>query len=179
MAVLEWSSDLETGVFEIDLQHRSLVAIANQLHDAIQASKPTKTVEWMLEELALYTRFHFDTEESYMRRYGLDLAREHRVEHAELLSAIKRFRRKLKAGDERVQNEVLGFLGDWLERHIREADRDLAIDVRVAMGLQLQPSERRKAGKASAVATGEPTATPAEQAASPTKTPRSRKKSLA
>lgn len=134
MTVLEWSADLETGIFELDLQHRSLVAIANQLHDAIRAGKAERTIEWMLEELALYTRFHFQTEESYMRRYGLDMEHEHRVEHAELLSAIKRFRRKIKAGDERVPKDVLVFLAEWLNQHLRGSDRQMAVDVKLAMG---------------------------------------------
>ena len=145
MAVLDWTSDLDTGVYEIDLQHRSLVNIANQLHDAIRAGRAGRTVEWMLEELALYTRFHFETEESYMRRYGLDGLQQHRIEHAELLSAIKRFRRKLKAGDERVQDDVLEFLSGWLEKHLRGADRELGLEVRAAMNrLPSKPRTRKK-----------------------------------
>ena len=133
MSVLDWSNDLEIGVYEIDLQHRSLVNIANQLHDAIKAGRAERTVEWMLEELALYTKFHFETEEAYMRRYGLDGLKEHRLEHGELLSGIKRFRRKMKAGDERVQDDVLEFLASWLDKHLRGADRQLGLDVLEAM----------------------------------------------
>ena len=145
MAVLDWTSDLDTGVYEIDLQHRSLVNIANQLHDAIKAGRAGRTIEWMLEELALYTRFHFDTEESYIRRYWLDGLQAHRIEHAELLSAIKRFRRKLKAGDERVQDDVLVFLSGWLEKHLRGADRELGLEVRAAMNrLPGKPRTRKK-----------------------------------
>jgi hemerythrin len=144
MSVLEWTPELETGVFEIDLQHRSLVAIANQLHDAIRAGRAGRTVEWMLEELALYTRFHFETEEAYMRRYGLDNQERHRVEHGELLSAIKRFRRKLKAGDDRVQDDVLEFLSRWLDQHLRGADRQFGAEVLAAMN---RPPGKRRAKK--------------------------------
>lgn len=133
MAIMDWSPELETGVFEIDLQHRSLLAIANQLHDAIQGGRAGRTIEWMFEELALYTKFHFATEEAYMRRYGIEDAERHRVEHADLLAAIKRFRRKLKAGDERVQDEVPEFLAGWLDRHLKGADRRFGLEVRAAM----------------------------------------------
>jgi hemerythrin len=145
MAVLDWSNELDTGVYEIDLQHRSLVNIANQLHDAIKAGRAERTIEWMLEELALYTKFHFETEEAYMRRYGLDDLQRHRVEHAELLSGIKRFRRKMKAGDERVQDDVLDFLSGWLEKHLKGADRDFGIEVRAAMNrLPGKPRAKKK-----------------------------------
>lgn len=144
MAVLDWSADYETGVYEIDLQHRSLLAIANQVHDAIRSGRAERTVEWMIEELALYTKFHFETEEAYMRHYGLDDEARHRVEHAELLSAIKRFRRKLKAGDERVQDEVSEFLSTWLDKHLRGADRQFGAEVRAAMNRPPGKPRRKK-----------------------------------
>src|SRR5262245_38237858 len=110
MPVLEWTADLDIGIFEIDLQHRSLVSIANQLYDAIESSRQGRTVKWILEELLLYTKMHVQTEEQYMRRYQYDQASQHAQEHGELLKAMRRFKRKLKAGDEGVDEAVLVFL---------------------------------------------------------------------
>ena len=127
MPVLEWNSDFDIGIFEIDLQHRSLVSIANQLYDAIEADRAARTVEWILEELLLYTQMHFQTEEQYMRRYEheQESASQHKREHGELLKAMRRFKRKMKAGEEGVGEEVLEFLQGWLAEHLRGSDRTL------------------------------------------------------
>lgn len=125
MPVLEWTPELEIGIFEIDLQHRSLVSIANQLHDAIESGKADKTIEWILEELLLYTKMHFQTEEQYMRRYEHTASEQHKLEHAEMLKAMRRFKRKLKVDDDALADEVLVFLRDWLHHHLTGPDRAL------------------------------------------------------
>jgi len=126
MAVIEWRPELDIGIFEIDMQHRSLVSIANQLHDAIEAGKAERTIEWMLEELLLYTKMHFQTEEQYMKRYMYKDAAEHAREHGEMLKAMRRFKRQLKAGEE-ISDEVLEFLHAWLEAHLTGPDRSLGL----------------------------------------------------
>jgi hemerythrin len=125
MPVLEWTSEFDIGIYEIDLQHRSLVSIANQLYDAIEADRATRTVEWILEELLLYTRMHFQTEEQYMQRYEPADAARHKRQHGELLKAMRRLRRKLAAGDDGVGAELLDFLSTWLDEHLKGADRSL------------------------------------------------------
>lgn len=133
MTILEWTPDLEIGVYEIDLQHRSLIGIANQLHDAIVSGKAERTIEWILEELVLYTKFHFDTEECYMRRYQPDCSTQHALEHGEMLKAVRRFKRKLKAGDEAIPLAVHDFLQGWLSAHLKGTDRQLGDELREKM----------------------------------------------
>lgn len=133
MTVLEWTPDLEIGIYEIDLQHRSLIGIANQLHNAIVSGKAERTIEWILEELVLYTKFHFETEERYMRRYQPDCATQHAHEHGEMLKAVRRFKRKMKAGDEAVPLAVQDFLQGWLRTHLKGTDRRLGDELREKM----------------------------------------------
>ena len=124
MPVLEWSPELEIGIFELDLQHRSLVSIANQFYDAIEAGRPEHTINWILEEFLVYINMHFQTEEQYMRRYKHPDTPKHQEEHAEMLKAMRRFKRKLKAGED-VAEEVMGFLQKWLAGHLTGFDRSL------------------------------------------------------
>lgn len=125
MPVLDWTPDLEIGIYEIDLQHRSLVSMANQLHDAIERDKGTRTIDWILEELLLYTKMHFQTEEKYMQRYEHDESAQHKLQHGELLKAMKRFKRKLAADDDNVADELMQFLHGWLAAHLTGSDRAL------------------------------------------------------
>ncbi len=125
MAIVTWGPELEIGVHEIDAQHRNFVAIANHLHDAIAANQAQESIDWILEELTLYAKFHFDTEEKLMERHKLTETEEHRQEHKAMLKAIGRFKKKLHAGEPRVDRDVMAFLGGWFMDHIKGTDRAL------------------------------------------------------
>lgn len=125
MAVVNWSSELETGIGEIDQQHRNLVAIANHLHDSMLAGQAQQTIEWIIDELTVYVKFHFDAEEQLMKKRGHLDTKAHKLEHKEMLKAIKRFRKRFYAGEARVENEVMAFLSGWLMQHIMGTDRAL------------------------------------------------------
>lgn len=125
MPEIEWTSDFEIGIFEIDLQHRSLVSIANQLIDAVEAGKPKSTIEWILDELLVYARMHFVTEEQYLKRYMDKGLSQHKGEHHHLLKAMRRFRKKVHDGDEDVGEKVLEFFSAWLPDHLAGSDQSL------------------------------------------------------
>lgn len=125
VAIVTWGPKMEIGVPEIDLQHRNLVAIANHLHDAISANQAQQAVDWILEELTLYVKFHFDSEERLMQELDYVDTEKHQLEHKEMLKAIRRFKKHFHAGEPRVEREVMDFLGGWLLQHIMGTDRAL------------------------------------------------------
>ena len=125
MSQLEWTADLEIGIYEIDLQHRALVSIANQLTEAIEGGRPIRTIEWILDELLVYAKMHFQTEELYMRRYQHKESAQHKREHGELLKSMRRFRWRLETEDENISDDVLEFLASWLSNHLNGPDRAL------------------------------------------------------
>lgn len=129
MAFMTWGPQLEIGIHEIDLQHRNLLAIANHLHDAIAAGQAMQAVDWILEELTLYAKYHFATEEKLMKRHRHADSEEHTREHEKMLKAIRRFKKKFHAGEPRVEHEVMEFLGVWMTRHIMGSDRALGQDL--------------------------------------------------
>lgn len=131
MTVVVWGPDLETGVSEIDQQHRNLVAIANHLHDALTAGQAQQAIEWIIEELTVYVKFHFDAEEKLMRKHGHADTDAHKLEHKEMLKAVRRFRKRFYDGESRVENEVMTFLNGWLLQHIKGTD--LALGRQLAM----------------------------------------------
>ena len=133
MTVLQWTPDLEIGVFELDLQHRSLIGIVNQLHEAILANRAPRTIEWIMEELLLYTKFHFDTEEAYMHRYQLECVASHQLEHEEVLKVVRRLKRKLKAGGDGIPDAVHEWLHAWLLKHLMGTDRGLGMELQARM----------------------------------------------
>lgn len=101
---LNWNSSLETGVANIDSQHRKLFALGNDLLNAIIDRKPKLDVELLLDELMHDIANHFCTEESLLTRIKHPYLNEHRAIHHRLLGQAKSMAAeyhegRLKAGD--------------------------------------------------------------------------------
>ena len=135
MALITWGPSLEVGFGDIDVQHRRLVDMLNRLEHAAVTPAAHDVAAQTLDELTAYTQVHFDFEERLMARHGLGehpSAQAHRAEHRRLVAEVTDFRERLAAGDDRLDEEVLGFLRDWLRSHILGTDRHLAKSLRDA-----------------------------------------------
>ena len=64
---IEWSNELSVGIEEIDAQHKVLVDLLNQTHEAIQQRYTAQVTNDIIDQLGEYTRVHFAVEESLMR----------------------------------------------------------------------------------------------------------------
>jgi hemerythrin len=120
---VEWSDVLSVGIEEIDAQHRVLVDLVNQMHDAIHARHGSAAVNEILGKLADYTRIHFTVEESLMRILGYPEYEEHKAEHEELLQTVADLQHKVETGKTSIGFELMHFLKVWLTKHIMESDQ--------------------------------------------------------
>jgi len=66
----EWSDVLSVGIDEIDSQHKALVYLVNEMHEAIHQRHGTDVTRDVLYKLADYTKIHFAVEETLMRILG-------------------------------------------------------------------------------------------------------------
>ena len=124
---------LETGIVEIDEQHRELFRCVARVRDAAfaaDASELDRTIAFLRE----YVDFHFRAEERFMEAQRFpDLAR-HRTEHLSLLEAVV----EIEASHHRQGDgtdslaRVERFLSDWLRTHIGVTDQAMARFVRRA-----------------------------------------------
>ncbi|MFO1425295.1 MAG: hemerythrin domain-containing protein, partial [Candidatus Competibacteraceae bacterium] len=60
---VEWSNELSVGIEEIDAQHKVLVDLLNQIHEAIQQRHGAEVTRDIVLRLDEYTRVHFAVEE--------------------------------------------------------------------------------------------------------------------
>ena len=121
--LIDWSDDLSVGIEEIDQQHRILVGMLNELHEAIHQHKGTEATTQILKRLADYTLIHFSVEEGMMRLLDYPDYDEHKAEHDNLIEEIQELQTKVAAGKKSVNFELLHFLKLWLSNHIQESDR--------------------------------------------------------
>lgn len=118
-----WNEELSVGIQEIDEQHKVLVALLNQLHDAIRHRHGNDAAGEILERLAEYTKVHFTVEESLMRILGYPGYDEHKLHHEDLIRQMNELREKMRTGHASISFELLYFLRNWLTNHIQEGDQ--------------------------------------------------------
>lgn len=119
---MEWSSDFNTGISEIDGQHRMLVGLINKLHESMAQGVSQEALSGILGELTAYTRRHFLTEERMMERAGYGGLDAHKEIHRKMTARVEQFMAELHAGRVSVSMSLMTFLKEWLRHHILKTD---------------------------------------------------------
>ncbi|MDP2848764.1 MAG: bacteriohemerythrin [Humidesulfovibrio sp.] len=122
MSELMWSSKLETGVPEIDDQHKKLIEIANNVIAAVREKLGTLGVDEFVQELREYTIVHFREEEERMEKLRYPEHGAHHTEHERLKHQVKLWQRELYHQERVTVDEVREFLRGWLIDHILQSD---------------------------------------------------------
>lgn len=134
MSYLHWSSDLETGIEDIDKQHQRLVDYLNELSSANDAGDKNATAH-VLSELLEYTQTHFTFEEELLERASYPFLRAHKRVHDIFTQRVIDFQKRANAGED-VTSELLSMLKIWLINHIKGDDADYAESVRNMLGIE-------------------------------------------
>ncbi len=120
MTVVVWTRAFETGIREIDDQHRRLVDYINELAAADTGSLP-ETVGDVLESAIDYTLYHFAFEECLLETRGYPHLEAHRRVHAGFAGDLQQMKQQFNAGRLDAR-ELGGSLSRWLFEHISNAD---------------------------------------------------------
>jgi hemerythrin len=124
MSLLEWNENLSVGVPSVDTQHKKLLGMLNELYDAMQTGNSQAVLGNVLKELADYTVYHFQYEESLFAQTGYREAPEHKEEHDALTKMVRQLKQKYEAGARpTLSEEALNLLRKWLFLHITGSDR--------------------------------------------------------
>lgn len=134
--IFPWSDNFATGIEAIDVQHRKLVDLLNNLAGHLAYGSDELTLLQVFDELADYAVHHFETEEAIWNKHlGRDeLAVAHRQTHQSFVAEVVRLRGTagILSDDEAIE-QLVSFLTHWLAFHILEDDTHLA---RIVLGLQ-------------------------------------------
>ena len=124
---MEWSPVFSVKVKKFDDQHKKLVDLVNQLHDAMKAGQGNAMLGVVLQSLITYTATHFKDEEQVMQANGYpDLVR-HKGEHEKLVKQVLDLQKKFQAGGSVLTMTVMSFLKDWLITHIQGEDKKYGV----------------------------------------------------
>jgi hemerythrin len=134
MPLITWDQSLSVGVPDLDAQHRRLVDMINQLHDAMAKGQGRDALKPLLAGLVQYTVTHFQAEEQYMRKINYPNLPQHKAEHENLVRRVKELTQSYESSRVSLTIETMNFLRDWLTNHIRRVDRQYASTAAPARG---------------------------------------------
>ncbi len=123
MAFIEWNDSLSVGIASVDAQHKKLIALVNELYDAMKVGKGKDVLGRVLDGLLQYTVTHFQTEERYMQTTGYPDFPAHKKEHDELTQQALDLQKKYKEGAVTLSLQTSEFLKGWLTKHIQGTDK--------------------------------------------------------
>jgi len=129
MAIAKWSDELTTGVYEVDNQHKQLIKMVNDLHEALSQGKGKDVIEEAIHFLSNYVIEHFQAEEKLMLKQGYAGYTAHKREHgkfvADFTDLVKEYNSTGSASFLAItlQQSIV----QWLVNHIMKVDKAMAI----------------------------------------------------
>lgn len=125
MPLFIWKPSYELGIPEIDLDHRQLVGMINELYEAMKQGQGHELMNEILDRLIDYVGRHFNNEEGFMRAANYPGITDHEREHQQFRASILEMDVRRRAGNLPPSIELLTYLGDWLNNHVTTADKEL------------------------------------------------------
>ena len=172
MTIVEWTPDLNTGIPDIDEQHKQMLHHINDFYEAANA-KDKERMAIVLFDLINSTLAHFQYEEALMEQAKYPLLEPHRRVHKNFIDKLMALHEKLQTMETTDDIAVLliDSLDGWLFRHIRINDKGYTNSVNESGVYQAMHEESLAAAQAAQmqeygeVAEPAPEPQPAPQAA--------------
>ena len=123
MSLINWSTKLSVGVFQLDADHIILIGLINQLYDAMSEGHGQQLTKPILATLKEYTVSHFSREEALMKERKYPNYEDHKGYHKKLISQLDEFTARRALDNTSVTPpEIAQFLQGWLINHIQKTD---------------------------------------------------------
>ena len=124
MTKLLWDESLETGIIEIDIQHRNLFNIFKVLDDSIDQGKSSMIIKYIIDEIVRYGDYHMKAEESILKKYNI-FTETHEAEHLHFKNQVQKFKEKyINTKDKVLAKEISEYLYTWVTNHIMKTDME-------------------------------------------------------
>ena len=124
----ETTSDLATGNRDIDHQLQTLFAMVNEILFSPDLAQSRDQFRRAVNFMVSYIEYHFAAEELAMLERGYDSRRFHTAFHDHVRREARTIAANLarKGSADEAQSAIFFMFEDWVEYHVRDADRLLA-----------------------------------------------------
>lgn len=125
--VFPWNRNFETGIKEIDNQHKKLIELINKLADKLTQEEVFE-IEESFQELAAYAEYHFKSEEAIWKKCIKDeeIIKAHENSHVSFLPKVIEMKSRKSSVHDTIE-DILLFLIRWLAFHIIDEDKRVAL----------------------------------------------------
>lgn len=130
--MFEWEDKYNTGIAEIDSQHKRLLELGKELHEILLLNDDYDhydEIVKVLNELGSYTEYHFGYEESLLAKVNFD-AMQTKLHKAEHHAFVKKITHVINEDIDKNQTNILldtiVFISQWITAHILETDKKYA-----------------------------------------------------
>lgn len=123
MEKIIWEDSFSVGNSDMDMQHMKLIEMINELIEhRDDMENNSEVVSDILTKMTDYIKYHFSSEESYMKSIDFPEIVSHELEHLDFIEKTTNFCLGTLTFDKSVYDEVLNFLKEWLLNHILKSD---------------------------------------------------------
>lgn len=123
MSVFAWKEKYSVNIKTIDDQHKKLVNMVNEMHEAMRQGKGKDVLGPILDGLIGYTKSHFATEERLLEQNGYSDFEAHKEKHTKMTGKVLSLQKDYHNGKCQLSFDVSKFLQDWLNKHILGTDK--------------------------------------------------------
>ncbi len=121
--LMQWSDSYTVSNELMDLQHKRLIDLINELDDVIQQGRHFAQLEPVLDGVVDYVKTHFKDEETYLEQMNYPELSKHKEAHAQLMVEVLTLRDELGGRDRGGMDRLLIFLQSRLLGHIIGFDK--------------------------------------------------------
>lgn len=122
MELVTWREGYETGIEQMDTQHKTLIKIINKIYQAIRNQEEYENIESILLEMNDYANEHLLAEETLLEEHGYIDLDDHKASHDTYRSKIKELQTEFTNNKDATQ-QIYHFLRTWWINHIIEEDK--------------------------------------------------------
>ncbi len=121
---MNWPKSYSFGIDSIDNQHFKLYQILTDIEDDIRTKKISQTLGHHLEKILSFTSYHFEYEETLMKKFDFEGAEDHIEEHDRFTQIIEAFCDQVQIAEEIDPDELYKHIKIWFEDHEIKFDRE-------------------------------------------------------
>lgn len=125
MTLIEWKDEFSVGVAAVDLEHRDLINLINDLHSMMHAGATQQQVVSSLGEIFAQISAHFALEEKFMRDANYEGYPSHKEDHESLLDEIRDIMDRVEDDGSYEEDRLSSELERWFTEHFRTHDARL------------------------------------------------------
>jgi len=125
MTLIAWRNEFSVGVDAVDHEHREMIALINELDEAMQDDASQATVVEALGEIYARISAHFALEEKTMRDARYTRLAEHKQDHEQLLDELLDVIDSVDDEGRYDRADLSRSLDRWFSDHFRTHDAKL------------------------------------------------------